>query len=265
MSLNARLVSELIRQKAGWKDDSQAARVVNLIPQALKEFGRLYAADPYTRPLLTTNKNTTSIPITSGGQVSLSTGYSSFQFLEEYLDLGQMYFLPTANINLVSSVADTVTWNTYIDKFHQLDGVQFTSTGSLPGGISAATTYYITSSDDNGTSQLSPTRDTSGLVNISSGGSGVISMLKQTADGLPMQTLRNPQQAALPQYLDSVFMYCYVDGNILYVLPTTAAGSVAFAVPYYPSTLAALPVSNESEKLFLQVLMNLVDVPVQAT
>ena len=97
--LNNRLVAELIRQRMGWPDDSQAARVINLIPEALKAFGRSYAADPFTRPLVTTPKATTTVAIGARGQVNLATGYDTYQFLLEYLDKGQMYFLPSVTAN----------------------------------------------------------------------------------------------------------------------------------------------------------------------
>ena len=94
MTLTPRLCAEVIRQRMGWPDGSQSARVINMIPQALKAFGRKYAADPFTRPLVTTNKATTSIAIGSRGAVNLVTGYDTYQFLLEYLDKGLIYFLP---------------------------------------------------------------------------------------------------------------------------------------------------------------------------
>jgi hypothetical protein len=98
MTLNARLVSDLIRHRAGFKDDSQAARIINLIPQALKETGRKLAADPFTRPLVTTDRETTLIAIGAQGKLTLTTGYNTYQFLQEYFDKGQCYFLPSSEI-----------------------------------------------------------------------------------------------------------------------------------------------------------------------
>ncbi len=265
MTLNARLVSEIIRQKAGWKDDSQAARVTNAIPEALKQFGRLYAADQYTRQLLTTDKSTAILPITAGGKVSLTSGYNTYFFLEEYIDIGEMYFLPSATLTAVSAVSDTITIATYLNAFADFDRVRFTVSGggTLPTGISLLTDYYIINYDaTTGIMQLSTTSDGGGLVNIGSGYAATVSMVKQDPDDNPIQ-LKSPQLAALPNYLDGEFTYGYIQGNVLFLLPVTNTGNVAFAVPYYPNNLAALPASAEAEKLFLQTLMNMVSVPVQ--
>lgn len=480
MSLNNRLVAELIRQRMGWPDDSQAARVINLIPEALKAFGRSYAADPYTRPLVTTPKATTTIPIGARGQVNLATGYDTYQFLLEYLDKGLMYFLPgvtampyllsggsyasgywrflvnpqhdetiavngvtftfkipdavvttagwvgargsysftgeyynnkpvftfndwylqyqegywyltdesrvdaaygAANITTAAYPWDVPEWVTLPDGidpppvitkgsltsvqveigetlaetafnfatvlnastnplitvatyfnaglndpptnlvtgtydtqgtggnafttgslpntapietngatftggaatayrlaiaastnyFTSLSRVRFTTTGSLPTGISASTDYYLrryTIDGDTATFGLSTTADGQTPVTISTAGSGVLTMtLQDSNDDIPIQ-LVSPQQAPLHQYLSDVFNYAFIQSSTLTVLPIDdvyPTGSVAFSVPSFPATLSDLPDSEESEKEFLQILANMVGVPVQAT
>ncbi len=82
------------------------------------------------------------------------------------------------------------------------------------------------------------------------------------ADGdVPLQRLASPQQAALPAYLDSVFTYFYVQGEIIYILPTTTTGTLLFGVPTYPINLAGLPDSKEIENQFLDILYMLVAPP----
>jgi hypothetical protein len=76
-----------------------------------------------------------------------------------------------------------------------------------------------------------------------------------------LQRLASPQQASLPRYLDSVFTYFYVQGEILYVLPDTTEGTLVFGVPTYPLTLADMPDSKELENQFLDVLYGLVAPP----
>lgn len=492
MTLNTRLVSELIRQRAGYKDDSQAARIINLIPEALKEFGRLYAADPYTRPLVTTDKSTTTLTIGTNGQVNLVTGYDTYQFLLEYLDLGQMYWLPsttatpfllsagtqaigrwtfivnpsegeTISVNGVTftfrlpgpvvagagtsgvngtytrrgttngfpyynllTYPDSVTtrvvtrdgstpvlenqwgifdnsnnleylsdpdagefdfpWepatytndpsdgcdganpvptvtertfssteieigttgaltaanfaaalnasadvlisvatyeagatgtkpgvvtgtydaagtggnaftmanssggsvtrsgatftggaatayalaiNAFVNYFAELNRVRFTTTVTLPTGISLATDYYITQYIIDGNTahfNLSSTADGLTPVVISSAGSGVLTVAKQTFDENPIQPIKSPQLMALPQYLSSVFLYYALQGSSLFlqaiddIFPT---GFIAFSVPAFPATLADLPDSKEAEVLFLSVLMLMVSPNIQ--
>ncbi len=471
--LNNRLVSELIRQRMGWLDDSQAARVINLIPEALKAFGRSYAADPFTRPLVTTPKATTTVAIGSRGQVNLVTGYDTYQFLLEYLDKGLMYFLPSVTVSpyvlsggtyasgywtfnanpqhdetiVVNGVTftfkypsvivagggtagangtfdfvsilndrpqynggddgtyirrpsdnwlslnevfetlysaesdaffpyDATNWETgaegdapvptftagaltsvqisigatlavtranfiaalnasanasinvatyaagvtrtqvigtyktlgtggnaftlanssfgsitrsgatftggaatayalstasFTSYFADLSRVRFTTTVTLPTGISTSTDYYLTDYTIDGnlaTFNLSSTADGLTPVVISSAGSGVLTMaLQESTDDIPLQ-LVSPKQAPLTQYLDGVFDYAFIQGNVLTVLKIEdiyPTGSVAFAVPCFGRTLADLPDSAEAEALFLQILANMVGVPVQAT
>lgn len=264
MTLVPQSVAEIVRSRLGIKDGSADARIINQIPTSLKLFGKRVAADPFIRNWLITDKSTTTLPITTGGKVNLSTGYSTYFFLEKYIDKGQMYLLPGVTIT-AAVLTDTVTIadSTYWGDFTELTRVQFSvSGGSLPTGISAATNYYLINYED-GVGQLSSTSDGGTLVNITTTGSGTITMTKMDADSSPIQLLRNAQQANLPQYLDDVFTWAYIQGSNLFVLPTTVVGAVNFAVPYYPSTLALLPSTAEAEELFIQILTNEVAVPVQ--
>lgn len=105
MTLTPQLCAEIIRQRLNLSDDSQAARIINMIPQALKSAGRKLAADPFTRSLVTTNKDSTLLRIGNQGIVPLNTSnldtagfadaYDSYQLLMEYWDKGSIYYLPT--------------------------------------------------------------------------------------------------------------------------------------------------------------------------
>ena len=91
MSLTTQVVAELCRQHLGLPDGSKAAQFINLIPEALKLTARKIAADANLRQLLITDPAATSIAIAAGGKVNLQTGYQSFAFLLEFIDLGQIY------------------------------------------------------------------------------------------------------------------------------------------------------------------------------
>ena len=146
--------------------------------------------------------------------------------------------------------------------------VRFSTGGVLPTGItSSSTDYYITdytpapTDSDRGTvASFTLSSTANGLTPnpITAAGSGTLTMSLMDADGLPLQRLKNPQQSLLSRYLSSVFTYFYWQGNELFVLPASTTGSVAFAVPSYPTNLAALPESEEVERLFLEKLYELV-------
>lgn len=173
--LNTRIVNELMRQRFNLPDDSSAAKWINLTPEALKQTGRKVAADEMLRPLLQTNKATTTATI-SAGKIDLAALYTSNQIMLEYFDLGQIY-------------------------------------------LNAAV--------------------------------------------YPMQRLQSPQQAALPNYLTNVYDYYYIQGDSLFVVPSSTTGTISLAVSYFPATLADLPDDTSIERVFLDELANLSASPVQ--
>ena len=489
--LTPQVVSDIVRHRLGMPDDSQAARIIMLIPEALKSFGRMIAADPDTRQLLTTNPLSTKLPIGNNGAVDLSSGYGQYKFLLEYIDRGLMYWSPGAictpyllnigtsasgvwvfaanpppgdtilvngvtftfvyapltvagagsgvnaeylyggitpnsqpywyrsdqgnqytdyavssgvstpglwweilqsgelnyvenqdgdhyqlptqvrvwttggdsgavgslpvptvrtsvttpvtnvqvalgsspsitatnfaaalnasantNINIASytvisgrngpqvqgtvtipgtsgnsftmatsaSGAVTVSGATFVggtntnyslsiprlgNRFASGSRVQFTSTGSLPTGISALTDYYLfnyTPAGNGATFRLASDVHLQTPISITSAGSGVLTMIAQDALATPLQRI-TPQQASLSrQYLESVFDYIEIQGNILTLLPKNGVyqlGNIAFAVPYYPQTLAQMPNSEEAERMFLQIITDMAAMPTQ--
>lgn len=474
MTLNPRLVAEIIRQRLGLPDDSMATRIILQIPACLKATGRKIAASPDLRQLLITDPSSTSAAIGSGGVVDLTTPYSSFRFLMEYFDLGLVYLLPSTTVTpyqinptrasgtwtflgqpiagetidvngvtftftypniltagagdagvnttyvyngtyngrrfynpgiqsvdplafslvygvegpgwfytdingdilyhnggedvatpdlsgrwyaqtgaapaptsvtpvalttpsveigdtlaesatnfeaaLTASVNALITVATYAASANQVVGtygatgaggnaftmavsdggavavsgatfaggaatvyrlsaendlpgiadltrVRFTTTVTLPTGIaSSSTDYYITDYEaavtgDRATASsftISAYSDGSVPNPITAPGSGVLTMTLMDITNPPLQRLRSPQQAGLTRYLDDVFTYFYIQGNELFVLPKTIEGSVAFAAPSYPTNLAAMPESEEAERIFLDKLYELV-------
>jgi hypothetical protein len=80
-----------MRQRLGLPDDSQAARFINGIPEALKRTGRKVAADPYLRPLLITNPAVVQVAINTGSVALNAAALTTAHILVEYLDKGQIY------------------------------------------------------------------------------------------------------------------------------------------------------------------------------
>jgi len=171
MSLNNRLVTEIIRQRLGEANAEKAARTLLQIPTALKEFGRKIAADGRLRPLLQTDPATTTGTITAG-VVDLSALYTSDNIFLEYLDKGQI---------------------THEDFDYPLQ--------------------FVT-----------------------------------------------PNQKNLTFY-QTEWLHGYVQGSSLFVIPSETTGELAFAVPYWPATVTALPESAEAERMFLDVLFDAVMKP----
>lgn len=71
----------------------------------------------------------------------------------------------------------------------------------------------------------------------------------------PLQFV-TPNQKNLTFY-QTEWLHGYVQGGQLNVIPSETTGELAFAVPYWPSTVALLPESAECETLFLQTLLEL--------
>lgn len=170
-------------------------------------------------------------------------------------------FLGGTDNNYRLSVASSVTG------LEDLLRVRFTTTTTLPTGItSSSTDYWITdytpaTDGDRGTAaSFTISSVATGLTPnpITSLGAGVLTMSLMDADGVPLQRLKSPQQSTLGRYLSSVFTYFYLQGNEIFILPASIAGSVAFAVPSYPTNLAAMPESEEAERIFLEKLYELI-------
>lgn len=66
-----------------------------------------------------------------------------------------------------------------------------------------------------------------------------------------------PPAIALLTQQFSDFYYFYIDGNYLYPIDSSKSaltGSLKFAVPYYPATLALLPTAEEVQNIFFDKL-----------
>ncbi len=262
MTLTPRIVTEIMRQRLGMPDASKAAAITLQIPQALKETGRRMAADPTTRALLQTDRTVALIALTTGGKVPLATAYTTHKIIKEFIEYGQMYFCPSLSFATsdVDATGNTITLRG--ERFKVGDKVRFTTTGTLPAGLSLATDYWVASY--NTTTFLATFSTTlagglggTNLVDITNQGSGTHTIAVQETYDYPMSKLAGPQAAPFERYLSTQYRFYYIQGDTLFVLPATSAGQVAFAVPYYPATLADLPESQESENIFLDVLLEI--------
>lgn len=273
MTLTPRIVTEAIRQRLGDVDSRRAAKYIIQIPECLKNTARLIAADPYLRQLLVTDPLVTDFPIMSG-YVSLEDGYDDFQFLMEYFNLGNIYYVtvPAPEVT-VSASTNFFSIPTDYETLADGDRVYFTVSdgGELPTPLEAGIIYYLKNFSivfppGEGSTQLSLTAG-GAVIDITDGGTGTLTMIKRdvtiTTLGLPLQPLASPQQATLTNYLSSVFGYYYIQGNKLYPLAPNTVGNIAFSVPKFPANLSELPDSTECEAIFLQEMMNLIGVPVQ--
>lgn len=169
--LTPQIVAEVMRQRLGLPDASQAARFTAGIPEVLKATARKIVADPYLRSLLVTDPQNVTADPGKTGTVDLTALENQHQVLIEYFDLGAVY--------------------------------------SAGGGPAA-----------------------------------------------PFQKVDN-RAASLPQRFTD-YGYYWIEGDRLhafYMDPTRGKvpfeRQLAFAVPYFPKTLADLPESEEVQTLFL--------------
>lgn len=261
MALTPRIVTEIMRQRLGLASAAKAAAVTLQIPQALKETGRRMAADPTTRALLQTDRTVALISLATGGKVPLASAYTTHKIIKEFIEYGQMYFCPSLSFATSDVDVSNNTLTLRGERFKVGDKVRFTTTTTLPAGLSLATDYWIASY--NATTYLATISTSLAnalnnvVVDITSQGTGTHTIAVQESADHPMSRLAGPQAAPFSRYLASEYRYYYIQGDTLFVLPATSTGQVAFAVPYYPATLADLPESNEAENIFLDVLLNI--------
>ena len=261
MALDPRKVTEIMRQRLGLPDASKAAAITLQIPQALKETGRRMAADPTTRALLQTDRTVATIPLSVGGKVPLATAYTTHKIIKEFIEYGQMYFCPSLPFGTSDVDVSNNTITVRGERFKVGDKVRFTTTTTLPAGLTLATDYWIASYNA-ATNLITVATSLANALNnvvvdITNQGSGTHTIAVQETVDYPMSKIAGPQAAPFDRYLASEYRFYYIQGDTLFVMPATSLGQVAFAVPYYPATLADLPESNEAENIFLDVLLGI--------
>lgn len=89
-----------------------------------------------------------------------------------------------------------------------------------------------------------------------------VGQIYHSGSNYPLQK-RSPQEAALAGAYDSIFYHYWIEGDYLTAQGNGVklTGNLAFAVPYFPETLAALPESEEVETMFISKLCELATVP----
>lgn len=130
--------------------------------------------------------------------------------------------------------------------FDDLSRVQFTTTGSLPTGISTSTNYYLTDytiDDETATFGLSTTADGLTPVTISTAGSGVLTMASFNKE--VCQWLESPNQGFLTPAIPIDYIYIWLEKDLLYT--STTAGTFSFAVPFIPKNVESLPAQLQND------------------
>jgi hypothetical protein len=97
-ALTPQIVGEVMRKRMGTSIDS--ARFIAGIPEALKATGRKVAADPYLRPILTTNPAVVQPTINTGSVPLNDAALTGAGVLTEYLDYGRIYHVNYPNLAL---------------------------------------------------------------------------------------------------------------------------------------------------------------------
>ena len=181
--------------------------------------------------------------------------------LKEFIEYGQMYFCPSLPFGTSDVDVSNNTITVRGERFKVGDKVRFTTTTTLPAGLTLATDYWIASYNA-ATNLITVATSLANALNnvvvdITNQGSGTHTIAVQETVDYPMSKIAGPQAAPFDRYLASEYRFYYIQGDTLFVMPATSLGQVAFAVPYYPATLADLPESNEAENIFLDVLLGI--------
>ena len=205
MALDPRKVTEIMRQRLGLPDASKAAAITLQIPQALKETGRRMAADPTTRALLQTDRTVATIPLSVGGKVPLATAYTTHKIIKEFIEYGQMYFCPSLPFGTSDVDVSNNTITVRGERFKVGDKVRFTTTTTLPAGLTLATDYWIASYNA-ATNLITVATSLANALNnvvvdITNQGSGTHTIAVQETVDYPMSKIAGPQAAPFDRYL----------------------------------------------------------------
>lgn len=283
MAFDEKTIAEIVRHRLKLTA-AAVPEIVFQIPAALEQLARKVAANPRKRPLLTTQRDATEIPLTLGA-VDLETYNQTApkKLLVEYLHVGKIYY-ESATPRQITAVQSIAAFDLLFKAAHLLfpgQPIIFPSgpAAGLPGiAFAYDTTYYV----------IIPTQaqlDATGFLNAvpadyvklansyanAIAGTAMdmnasnLGLIVQTVDGTldtdPLQKVDTSQArrtADHPFYGD--YRFYYMDGPVLRVIdPATQnylLGSLHFEVPYQP-TLTQLANIPELHADFLEKMVEL--------
>lgn len=264
MAFDERTVAEIVRHRLQIPNSAKNAAIIFQIPTALEALARKVAANPKKRPLLTTIREETEIALVLGGvDLKSYNNTAAKKLLVEYLKNGDIFY----ESSILRSILPCSSIAAYDLIYHADHGltpgqpIQFPAGSSLPGvAFANDTTYYV----------IIPTQqllDTTGFVgavpkdyirvasSLANANNGIqmdmsfsnLDIVIRTNDGTldtdPLEPVTMEQSRRIanhPHYGD--YRFYYLDGQTLRVVDVDsqnfAVGSLHFAVPYQPATLA---------------------------
>jgi hypothetical protein len=242
----ALLASKRLKQGA-----SAIPTLMTYIPNALNNLGREIANDPFRRRLLQSDRTAVQALVTSSGlsyYVDLSSLISSYGLMLEYMQLGTVFYTYTLIVKSVDTAADTLTLDD-TSGFLNGDAVIFTTTGTLPGGMTANTAYYVLVQNSATIKLYSDPNDPTSIVNISSTFTGTVTLNLQNAGYGDSQTCQWQASAGAAEFDTGTtfpdYTYIWLIGNLMYTNRTL--GTFSFTCPYLPLSLSVLPSQLEND------------------
>lgn len=236
-------------------DPTHTLRVQTMVPAALSNLAKAVAKDPMRRnQLMTTPGSVTSTISTSGsrGISDLSTLVSANGIMLDSLKYGTIYY--TQSFTFAAAAVDVGSQIiTVTNNFVTGQAIVFSTSGTLPSGLTAGTTYYVGSTS---TSVFITLATSSGAaVPFTTQGTGTHTVTAATEEGTIAQWLGSPAQGTLTPLIPFNYTYVWLVGDVLYT--NRVRGSFGYAVPYQP-TLADFPDDDELLEDLIDTLVAIV-------
>lgn len=251
MALTAEQIGILVSKRLNLPPSSRLS-IQTMIDAGLEKLARQVANDYTKRHLLLTDASTVTRTITTSNQLNYvdltHSTITDANVMKDYLEYGTLYFsYPTTTFTSgdVNAGSDLIAASS--SNYPTGLRVRFTSSGTLPAGLSLNTDYYVIDvSATQGTGVIQVATSLANAfagtdVDITDGGSGTHTITPWDREAVQWS---NREFGDLTKHLPVPYIYGWLDRDRLYV--TVSSGNVAFAVPFIP-TLTTLPTALEDD------------------
>ncbi len=271
MKLNDTSAAIAAQERLAWPPES-VLRIQSMIPAALSNLAKAVSRDPKRKNLLMTDPDVVQVTVTPGVEADIITGsVSGSSDLSSIVDtygvmLDALQYGTIYHQYQVPFSSGDVTTGVFPSGYIEIQGVGFIltnglpvyleTTGTLPNGVLADTTYYIVAEQPEFNLAVSKANaETQTSLNLASIGSGNSAIFSH--DQI-LQWLSSPTQGSLTTCLPFSMLQGWLVGYKLNVkgIPFQGAFSkLKFEVPFQPRTLEDLPDSNDLQQDFLDTLI----------
>lgn len=218
---------------------SQIPMLMTLVPSALNNLAKNVATDPMRRNLLMTTTTVTTAASTLSDYITadLATSIETYGILLDYIRYGTLWSYKSTSFtsaNVSTSPTNSIDL-TDAGIFSLGQPVYFTTSGTLPTGLTANTTYYAIPDASDYQFASSYANAVAGTeISLTGAGSGSSAVISSPQI---VQWLNSPNQGSLNEGIPIAYPTVYLRGTTLYCNNITVNSTIRMLVPYVPNMM----------------------------